>query len=154
MWELPKWFQESASASPYVRSHFISSWLRATFTSRGVPGEYSPGTWCCMIGMDSPSLSLADLLLQSIGLRWLDPLASLGAHTFDDLTYLTEEDLHGIGMRVVDIRRLSAALSAAIQIQKRCHDGCYARPPHTASARVSATFASGVGNSRASHGKG
>ena len=68
-----------------------------------------------MIGMDSPSLSLADLLLQSIGLRWLDPLASLGAHTFDDLTYLTEEDLHGIGMRIVDIRRLSAALSAAIQ---------------------------------------
>ena len=70
-----------------------------------------------MIGMDSPSLSLADLLLQSIGLRWLDPLASLGAHTFDDLTYLTEEDLSGIGMRIVDVRRLVAALSTAIQIQ-------------------------------------
>ena len=58
--------------------------------------------------MDSSSLSL--VLRASIGLRWLEPLASLGAHTIDDVTYLLKEDLEGIGMKTVDIRRLNAAI--------------------------------------------
>ena len=56
--------------------------------------------------------SLLGVLRTSVGEEWQAPLASLGVESLDDIRYVSEQDLKGIGMNIVQIRKLDAAYQA------------------------------------------
>ena len=54
---------------------------------------------------------LAEMLASMIGEKWLEPIGNLGVHTIDDLRYLSQEDLKGLGMTLIEVRKTHEVLA-------------------------------------------